>query len=63
MGRPREEGRVSVVSGEAEGGGEGVVSGKAEGGGEVSGKAVSGEAEGGGEGECCEWEGRGRRGG
>ena len=48
MGRPREEGRVSVVSGKAEGGGEGV---------------VSGEAEGGGEGECREWEGRGRRGG
>ena len=46
--RPREERRVSVVSGKAEGGGEGV---------------VSGEAEGGGEGECREWEGRGRRGG
>ena len=47
MGRPREEGRVSVVSGEAEGGGEG----------------ECGEAEGGGEGECREWGGRGRRGG
>ena len=59
MGRPREEGRVSVVSGKAEGGGEGECC-------EWEGRGVSvvsGKAEGGGEGECREWEGRGRRGG
>ena len=47
MGRPREEGRVSVERPRKEG--------------RVS--VVSGEAEGGGEGECREWGGRGRRGG